>query len=153
MSKFRTKINNILNSTSDLSEVDNYAKRYKCKYQTIYECLADGLTLDETVFVLDVHRSLPLTPFMATLRQLFVTLLDKDQEQMNEAISLTEENLEYLRSQVPEDIEMWAKDDSALKEFCALLSEQNGSLGELRDYLDQLEWQEELRLEWPENFE
>lgn len=152
MSKFRTKIDNILNSASDLSKVDVYVKRYSGKYQTIYECLKDGLTLDETVFLLDAHRALPFTPFVATLRQLFITWIKKDQEQMNEAIALLEENLEYLRSFTPEEMEWWAKDDFALKEFCNLLSEHNGSLGELKDYLDQLEWQVDLRSEWSENF-
>lgn len=151
MSKFRTKIDNILNSASDLSEVDAYVKRYNCTYRTIYECLASGLTLDETDYLLDVHRSLPFTPYVVTLRHVFISL-KKDQEHMDEAMLLLEEYLDYLRGQAPENWSQGARDGFALKEFRNLLSEHNGSLSELKAYLDQLEWQEDLRSERLENF-
>lgn len=138
-SKYRKKLKEYLPTEDELKEVDYLVDENETTHKVVYECLYYGLTLDETWFLIEKHRSLSIQPSIISLRILFKQL-GKDRGMLNEAIDFIEENHALLYESICPNVEWFSKDSHLLSEFTKLLKRFNNSIDALNMYIYSYEW-------------
>lgn len=154
MKDYREKLREYV-SGDELEEIDDLVSEYKTTHKLIYECLHDGLTVEETCFLIDTHHILPLLfsfqPCLKSLRVLFHSLA-KDKDLFNEVLSFVGEYHDALERALTPETEKFMVADRIVYEVRSWLHEHDSSLEALRIYLNFCIISEE-RQEWWDNYE
>ena len=141
-SKYRKNLKEYFSTEDELKEVDFLVDKNKTTHKVVYECLFYGLTLDETWFLVEKHRTLSIQPTIISLRILFQQL-GKDAEMLDEAIDFIEENHALLYESICPNVEWYSKDSHLLSEFIKLLKRFNNSIDDLKMYIHSYEWDQD----------
>ncbi len=97
------------------------------------------MSIDETFFIIDTHRSLFFNPSVKNLRKLFIHL-GKDKDALEDAIEFIQEYYDLLYERIHPGIEGFLKDEHIVYEFRDLLRKNGNSIDELRMNIDALFW-------------
>jgi hypothetical protein len=121
-----------------LSEIDASVQEGEATYKDILECLDNGLSLEEALFVFQAQGSLPFTPSATNLTKLF-RQLRSDRNLFNDAIAFLEENYHVMMGGGDVDVENSKGDDRIISKFSKMLEQHGNSLKALGMYLESFE--------------
>jgi hypothetical protein len=144
-SKYRKEMKKLL-TNDQLAEVDLMVDNAKTTYKVIKECLQYGLSLWETGFILDYHRSLSFSPSINTLRILYFQLR-RDPNLFDDALAFLEEHYDFVRERVHSSVETFMVDNHIIYEFSKMLKDHGNSFEALRMHLESCEFETDNHLE------
>ena len=87
MSTYKNKLKEFFSNKDQLEEIDYLVVKNETTHKVVYECLHYGITLDQTWFIFETHRSLFFNPSIAALRKLFSQLREDSQLLLDALIS------------------------------------------------------------------
>lgn len=140
MSKSRQGILDFLGESADIERIDSIVEIHGTTYKAVYECLINGLSIEDTEIVLDLHNANINDDFKPSIRNLRIlfSALGKDEDATIEALNVLKDYYDIIWQSIYSDgpVQSHMRTYFVIHEIIRMLEKFDNSIDDLKMYLE-----------------